>query len=874
MILETQLHGYRQGHELLGATITLAKTDQSVIDQLSDVAGPLRPGEIFSPYLTTYPLPSGNHYVFARTWQDLTVQRAGCVRTLSVLVPMSVWVEGAAIQRLVEALDSTRFPDEAVSIPVSEEHLAFLPTPAQFQARELLEALFLEESKPVAVFDAPDAELIGLRLIAALWPSMRRRFSMSTFALSPRRIGDGFFDLVFAPKDARPRFSDWPGRRVDGRSDQPPRHRWTNTIVERVFYDPFPRLLSAANSQLAASDEEGSSSALRISLLWEELLSKVESSPVAVLGLLDIANTRLSGNGDAIEKLREILAIAPHRAVSELPSAAAWDFISAMARKLQGSQLSDASHSVFKAAGELARRDAIGAIALMNQAGVEAPNLLRVLAPEIGESLGSSPLSQSAEEALMQSSHVVLSELVVSSEKLARSVAKSERLLPLLGATLSAMPWQLIDGLKAVLLPVLLEDYQLQAALPLFATLSNNELREEVRYLGASNSFAAGAFIQPLIERAREIGVVSSLRGALLEVQKSPSRDHFLARTFTGTTEDFEWLLSQSNMDRVFSAEMIANLLRRMSSSDRAGVFANRDLTDAILSRMSIVDVDLIREILVHEAASLPAHLAATELLLPACSEADRYDLGSRALRRCLPSSFGGDEVNSIVSLLRILGAQVDVRVLGRFGLSREVADVHVSRNLVAFERAPVPARNQMLAEIDVLASAYVERRSYVELDEGGAEAFAALLRDAYIPNKAALTRAASMLLPLLLRSRHMPVSGMVAASFPIVYRELAAKEDDVPDMLKFVPFLDWDRCKSARRELVSSFMSAGNWKPGDLALTACLSGDVAEILGKVARSYGGSAYLQRVEGELSHLPPSCSEWAMNEIAEIRRAEH
>lgn len=38
----------------------------------------------------------------------------------------------------------------------------------------------------------------------------------------------------------------------------------------------------------------------------------------------------------------------------------------------------------------------------------------------------------------------------------------------------------------------------------------------------------------------------------------------------------------------------------------------------------------------------------------------------------------------------------------------------------------------------------------------------------------------------------------------------------DVPDLLKFVPFIDWDRCKSARREFVSAFMSSSR-APADL---------------------------------------------------------
>ena len=53
------------------------------------------------------------------------------------------------------------------------------------------------------MLDALEPELVATRLLTALWPSLRRRFAVSTFARSPRKIGGRDFDLVFAPKDAR-----------------------------------------------------------------------------------------------------------------------------------------------------------------------------------------------------------------------------------------------------------------------------------------------------------------------------------------------------------------------------------------------------------------------------------------------------------------------------------------------------------------------------------------------------------------------------------------------------------------------------------------------------------------------------------------------
>ena len=92
---------------------------------------------------------------------------------------------------------------EAVRRSVTAGPAAPLPAMPMSQAGELLEALFLEDTKPVAMFDAPDPELLAVRLLTALWPSLRRRFALSTFALSPRKVDGRDFDLVFAPRDAR-----------------------------------------------------------------------------------------------------------------------------------------------------------------------------------------------------------------------------------------------------------------------------------------------------------------------------------------------------------------------------------------------------------------------------------------------------------------------------------------------------------------------------------------------------------------------------------------------------------------------------------------------------------------------------------------------
>jgi len=154
------------------------------------------------------------------------------------------------------------------------------------------------------------------------------------------------------------------------------------------------------------------------------------------------------------------------------------------------------------------------------------------------------------------------------------------------------------------------------------------------------------------------------------------------------------------------------------------------------------------------------------------------------------------------------------------------------------------------------------------DLNAGAAEACANLLFEAEKAAPRAALAAAGHLLPMLMRQRKDPVSRLIAATFPLIYRELA-KKDDVPDLLKFVPFFDWDRCKAARQELVSAFMSS-SWAPGDLALTACRCNDLGKILRRTAKAHGGNGYIGRVEADLARLPDSCRKSAVQTIRSIR----
>lgn len=222
-----------------------------------------------------------------------------------------------------------------------------------------------------------------------------------------------------------------------------------------------------------------------------------------------------------------------------------------------------------------------------------------------------------------------------------------------------------------------------------------------------------------------------------------------------------------------------------------------------------------------------------------------------------------------LAKMLGIVGEQCDGVWVANAGLARSVPASLASRNMVAFEKAHQSARIRIVWSIAHVAQALRGRGSF-DLDAMAAAACASMMLEAEKVAPTTLLNAAGHLLPMLMRQRNDPVSAMIAAAFPAIYRELA-KEDDVPDLLKFVPFFDWDRCKSARRELVSAFMSSA-WAPGDLALTACRCGEVGKILRRTAKSYGGDTYIGRVMDDIWRLPADCRDTVEETILAIRSA--
>lgn len=852
IVIEQQLHGYRHGHELLSTSVRLSARDQDLLDRLSDVAGPLGPGERFLPYLTCYPLPSGLYYVFARTWQDLNAPRAGCVRTRSLLIPMQDWMnldEPAALAEVVSA-GGAMGPTESISILPSAKRLP----PVEGAGTELLEALFLEERMPVAVFGAEAPEVIALRLLTAIWPSYRRNFTLSTFCNSPRSIAKKSFDLVFAPVEARSRFADWKGRRIDGGRTSAARHRWSTSIVDRVFrtQDPSLRGLDALGEM--AGDERGSEDALRVSLLWDELNQKVTSEPLAALGLLDIANTRATKNADLVSSLGPALASAAASAVATMPPRDAWGFLQTLTGKVGDSKLRlSVAKSIRSSAISLARQQPKEAVGVVPT--ILAKNGQELLLGALGDGLVGSAAHDVA-QMLVELEPAELVKLMIASPPLANEIlSKDAGLDAQIAAGLEDVRPAVMASAQRRFLRHMTGERHAEAFRILVSGMNGAEIIAQIKRLDDETGLRSPSLNDILVDEARHAGAVPLVRDFVASLSPSPASNAMLTGLIEPTEADARWLVDHPLLSNVRRHSLLLKLIDTAPAHILARIFSDSGLLSEVrevVSDFGNVETRTLANIAENVPLETEESLAFLLELLPQLEERSASLLAARSLYIVLGWKAGVSWETAVQFLLETAGESLDATKALNASLSARVPSTIASRNLILFENAPPTVRAHFAKAPEAIVEGIIGRK-ILDLSYKGANAAGRLLWDAGTGSCPGFARLAATLLPFAMRERSQPASALIAVAFPFVYREL--QQERTPDFLLLMfPFLDWDRRKSARRELATGF-SSSEWLATDIALAAARAGDATRILRVVAHSPNGRSAISAIENNINTIP-------------------
>jgi hypothetical protein len=238
--IDQAIHGYRDGHRLLSSSLSLSADSLRAMLVLSDMSGPsMQPG--FDEYLTGYPLPGADLFVFAKTWYAPEMQRPGCVWTHSLLIRRE-HVSQISTPRLLASLRRPQLEElegAAIASIVLDGESPSVPTSDGFADKTVATALVgavLGQSRPVIVGVDTSAQLEAafLRLWEELWPAAKARFAFCTGALMPRSITGALMDLQAVPRAIPPsqfRKSAGAALVVDLRAPATP-EAWVQMVLE------------------------------------------------------------------------------------------------------------------------------------------------------------------------------------------------------------------------------------------------------------------------------------------------------------------------------------------------------------------------------------------------------------------------------------------------------------------------------------------------------------------------------------------------------------------------------------------------------------------------------------------------------------------
>lgn len=878
-LIHQQLHGYRSGHQLLRSSVRLDRKDQNLIDHLSDMAGSLRPGERFDAYISAYPLPSLRYYVLARTEQDLDAPRAGCVMTKTFLIPMHFWENEAIPATLTELFEGST-SDEPIAVPIDSQAstLAVINDPVLV---ELVEALFLEKRSAIVVFDAPSPEEIALRLLTAFWPGMRRRFSLCTFALSPRKLSGKPFDLLFAPKSARTHFSDWEGRWIETAAKAvTERHRWTSLIVQRVFRSRIPHLLETNSIRiLAGDDDKGNEDVLRLCLLWEELFEKAIEVPTAVLGLIDIANS-CNAVASTWEILEPAIANAVTNATDSMDTNSTWDFLTALLGKFGNDPITGIISEALCSAGiKLTQRDWRSTLTyLASEAPIKRGN--------------SEELFQSVATSLATVDPYQLTEalVAVSPERLIMIASLDDRLLarifsatdPAIDATIIQ---SLTQGFKLLtpeerirqgfrFLQHIRGDQDSVLLAQIIASAGTTQIVEVVDLIWGAKAIRTPQLGKVLCDAAVANNGKFRVRTAFVRMGDDEQTNRCIERLLAADPADMRWLLEDAEIGNR-RGTLLNNFIKKSNSDDLAHAFSSAKIATKALNLL-VRDfrqfVSTTARIAVLPSIRAMDHITLGLKIYPMLQGDERATLAQSVVSRVLTDAEvqDGDLPERVIATVL---NDIDLPTMITMGLDTDRDGKQVSRTLIAFDRVVPTERTLIEAHVDLIVQLVARRRDF-DLTKDGAMAIARLIQTVAQLDYHIHVKICSTIFPFAVKARGKPASPIIIATFPTIYDGLRKSSSNLrlkkPSRLIEPPiFADWDKCKIARKDLVRAFVTS-KWPPVDLAVTAFHSRELSKILKRLLKEPRGSNYLAKIEKGAQRLEKVIQEPILKVIKEVR----
>ncbi len=850
-----QIHGYKSGHQLLSENIRLSRMDQDCIDRLSDISGALRPDELFEPYLTCYPLPSAGYFVIGRTWQDLSVPRAGCVLTKSLLIPMEDWVVSKDVQSLFRIV-SNASPDKNESFDFELKPTTSVPVATGIPAQELVEALFLENRQPVVVFDCPNKENILIRLYSTFWTSLRSGFSSCTFALSQRSLGGKPFDLLFAPSSVRSKFTEWQGRRIEAlvNNNKASRRRWTEELARNIFVNPTPTLLTKGTETIVQQEGNTDESTLKLNLLWNELLFKAEteSSPFAILGLLDIINSQPVFVTELYKNLRPYILNAIQNATIKLELFDAWKFYAALLVKHRRKQMDrEMLSAVKKQCAVLTELDTAAAIDFINQYTHPSNSIPSVLFAGIGDGLATHLDYLNDIVKGNGPSRDIFVSLLASSKKLTQEIAfnfkkQSNYAFEFLSDAFTSFNKKHVVKAKKNFSQYITEDFQSELLSLVCDNVDASVYKVIISNLGKNTGFSVREFDPVIIKTTEFLYQFDFLKDTIEQFDKSGKADVLLATIIRKEPAYLSWFLFNSSVaiDRkIFIIEEVFNNIY----SKTIEVLANdKNLSTFVIDLLLKEDVSPALVASVVSFANIPITRALAILIdLPARSF---NAVGSRMLSNFLLRAFSVETITEedISKFLNKIDDSVLVELLYEW-TSNQYPVTQVLKGLKTVLFSDQKVYKVLYNEI-VWVSRFLSNNLGNEITNDLAIKWSSLLRESK-DQKGKYIEAAGIMMNFAYQLKSFDPRVLLETSFPAVYKTFL-HDGPLSYVLPFLFFTDWDKCKTLRQDLVKRYLKS-DWSPYGLFEIAYEANILKEVLSILFESEKGKKFIEEALDEM-----------------------
>jgi hypothetical protein len=756
--------------------------------------------------------------------------------------------------------------------------------------------------RPIVWFDEEYADQLLILLLQSLWPRLRQSFAACTFSLQLRALSTRPFDLLFAPSEAYSRFANLPRENllqgseinIPSSSNVEP---WCEAFAKSVFSASIVDKPGQAWPGLMAALDEDPTAVRRLYLL-NELRERVELSPTAALGMMDIVESLSPKASESRSLKASVLNLALEQVSDRRDAQASVELAHLICERLTHPAFESVAVDIQERIIDVVSRSTaahpdIGLAGLETLIGKASKHSTAVHAFRRGlvQALNILSAEAPARLAVLRDHPTAAADLVNADPGIAgiylklatdRGQAGSD-VLRWLKTFPDDVNWP--ATIKA-LLPLTYRAADASLADELFVHLAEEEVQWAMTTLTSTNALEDEKMCR--VVEARLIGRFPTIvrDWAFGQETWTQAIAEVAAATFPDGADGVLALLADQRAQCCNGTRALAELIRRDFRPNVPNWLRHLAETNSqVLLRLLNCGPKSPERVLECigklcqsiDSLSEDAVIEAKGPLLAFTSVPIFDELTDLVVR------------SSIAAVLRTESNWSKFEFVTEVPISAWFDRVHgarlvsivaneVRRDADSWQRAwqwlsgaPFQLLHSHTAPtLEVIGYLVSQRRGLWTSD--AAASWAAFLHRSVRESQPVLgVRHCVQALEFAFRNTDLPLAKVVTAAFPVVYGVVVSGSLHVGETDRLFSYFDWDRGKELRRMLVDAFLQS-SWDPGELALCANSAAIVRQIYKRVSRKWRGREYVDKMVIGLGNMHDDNAVGVKNELIALINA--